>query len=271
MELNWCLNTLYIKPHDIKSKIETCSKFGFKGVELWVEEIEDDPKLVKKILNDNGVYACSVEKIVGWFENDGELMGVPSNHLKIMDECKRRMELASMIGSNKIIACPSFSHRGFHAPLNQGVDYFKELVDIGKSYEIEPVIEFMGQTGQINNISSVLKFLSFIDNSRTIVDAYHVWRGGDSMSNLFKLKLNQIGMLHISDASGSIPRLEHKDRDRLLPGDGCIDLKGFLKNISIIGYNGNISLGVYNPKFWELSIFEAVKLARDKCNELFAF
>lgn len=262
----WSLNTLFIKPTLIKEKIKSCENTRFKALELWIEEIENDPKEVKKMLNDCGLFVSSVEKLCGWFENDGELMGVKNNHLEIIKECERRIELCSMVGAKKIIACPAFSHRGHFSSMERGINHFLEIKEIGEKYGVEVTLEFMGQTKQINTLSKALSFYEKT-KSRLVIDAYHLWKSNEG-KRLKDIEKEKISLLHISDANKEILKEVHKDSDRVLPGEGCINLREFIFDAYQMNYDQEIALGVYNPKFWSLDPYEAVKLASKKCETL---
>lgn len=253
--MNFILNTKLIDPASIVEKISIASKTGWDGVELWIEDIDAcgyKPSKINKILKDFGMYCPTLEKINGWFENDGGLMGVKNDHNSIMLECRRRMEIAKELGCKYIIACPSFSHRGFFASEAQGVNYFCELLEIGKEIGVLPSIEFMGQTGQINTIETCLSFLKKINDpsAKMVVDSYHLWKGSGNVDGFEKADLSEISVLHISDANPNISRSDHWDRHRVFPGHGCIDLKKFAKICSSKKYDGDVCIGVYNPLYW---------------------
>jgi 2-keto-myo-inositol isomerase len=247
-----CLNTKTIDFCSLEEKINAISNAGYDGVELWLEDIVGmRPSEYKKLIVDAGLYVPTCIKIAGWFEGDGSQMKLVSNdRKKIMDECKRRIELGAEIGAEYIIAVPARDDRGFYADMEEGAQYFNELLEFGKKIGCEPTIEFVGQTSQIKTIDSCLDFLSLVDGGKMVVDAYHIWRGGDSFESMKKLSLDKISILHISDRNPSIDRLSHKDSDRLMPGDGDIDLKIFISEAKKLGFDGYISIGVYNPKNW---------------------
>lgn len=267
--MQFSLNTKLIDKNSLEDKILIASKTGWGSVELWIDDI-DCKKLthICSILNDNNLTVSSMEKLDGWFENDGGLMGVKNDHKSIMDECKRRMEITAELGCKYIIACPSFSHRGFKAELTQGVDHFCEMLEIGRTIGVLPTIEFMGQTAQINTIDKCLEFLQHVDDpdAKMVIDAYHLWKG-QSFDKFTSEHLKHVSVLHVSDANPNIDISEHRDRDRIMPGDGCIDLNTFAEKTK--DFNGHVCIGVYNPIFWEQDPYMVAQTGLIKMKKVF--
>ncbi|WP_078551448.1 sugar phosphate isomerase/epimerase family protein [Bacillus alkalicellulosilyticus] len=87
--------------------------------------------------------------------------------------------------------------------------------------------------------------LSFIEaigekNVGLLVDSYHCYTNGMTNDDLTQLKAHQIVHVHINDAK-DIPVEDLLDNDRLYPGEGVIDLVGFLLALKQVGYTGPVS------------------------------
>lgn len=252
-EMKFCINTLMMSPsYNIFDKIKIASKNKFLGIEPWINELEyENLKDVLNCCKDHGIEICTVEQIRGWFENDGELMGVADNHHEILEECKRRMNICASLECKWIIATPAFSHRNHFSSWEQGVVYFNELWNIGKEIGCLPTIEFMGQTKQINNFSKCEKFLKDVDKGTMIIDAYHLWKSGGQMDEFINFDKEKISAFHISDADKNISRENHMDRNRVMPTDGQIDLYKFAEAVKATGFSGFVNAGVYNKNLWD--------------------
>lgn len=263
-----CLNTQTINAETLPNKIRHAAMAGFEAMELWIDEVDEYLAQghrmadVQRLLADNNIVCRSTIKIDGWFETDGSIMNVSDTHAAIMGECERRMVMARELGSPYIIACPAYSHRGYATPpLEVGVAHFRELLELGESIGVIPTIEFLGQSHAINSIERCIDFLTQVShpNAKMVVDSYHLWRGGGSSEDLAKADVGMISMLHINDMDPTIERAIHRDRNRLMPGDGGLDLRRFIQIADAMGYDGVISLGVYNRALWERDSLEVCK------------
>lgn len=83
-------------------------------------------------------------------------------------------------------------------------------------------------------------------NVGLLLDAYHWYTTGQTTADLALLRPSDIVHVHINDAK-PVPVEEALDNDRLLPGEGVIDLAGFLRSLQSTGYDGAVTIEVLTP------------------------
>ncbi|GBF77502.1 hypothetical protein PA598K_06056 [Paenibacillus sp. 598K] len=83
-------------------------------------------------------------------------------------------------------------------------------------------------------------------NVGLLFDAYHWYTTGMTLEDIGRLRADQIVHVHINDAK-DVPVAEALDNDRVYPGEGVIDLVGFLKALHAIGYNGPVAQEILMP------------------------
>ncbi|MFS0723234.1 sugar phosphate isomerase/epimerase family protein [Paenibacillus sp. 1P07SE] len=83
-------------------------------------------------------------------------------------------------------------------------------------------------------------------NVGLLFDAYHWYTTGMTVEEIGSLRADQIVHVHINDAK-DVPVEEALDNDRIYPGEGVIDLAGFLKALHAIGYNGPVAQEILTP------------------------
>ena len=71
------------------------------------------------------------------------------------------------------------------------------------------------------------------------LDAWHWHHSGGTVKDILDAGKSQVIVVHIEDAKQQPPE-EVRDNLRLLPGEGVINLDGFLKALKKIGYEGQI-------------------------------
>ncbi|TXK84495.1 sugar phosphate isomerase/epimerase [Paenibacillus sp. N3.4] len=77
-------------------------------------------------------------------------------------------------------------------------------------------------------------------NVGLLFDSYHWYTNGLTVADIDKLRVDQIVHVHINDAP-DVPLEDVLDNGRLYPGEGVIDLAGFLQGLQRIGYSGAVS------------------------------
>jgi sugar phosphate isomerase/epimerase len=53
--------------------------------------------------------------------------------------------------------------------------------------------------------------------------------------------------------------LSNCNSDRVLPGQGIIDLRAIIDRLEEYGYNGHYSIEMFNPALWQLPAKEAAR------------
>lgn len=76
------------------------------------------------------------------------------------------------------------------------------------------------------------------------LDAWHWHHAGATTADIVAAGKNRIVVVHFDD-SPKLPPEQIRDNERLLPGEGAIDLNGFLHALKKIGYQDSLSVEVF--------------------------
>jgi 4-hydroxyphenylpyruvate dioxygenase len=66
--------------------------------------------------------------------------------------------------------------------------------------------------------------------------------------------------VHVDDMRDKPGELSNCNSDRVLPGEGCLDLKALFGGLEQYGYAGYYSIEMFNEDLWKLSAAEAARL-----------
>jgi sugar phosphate isomerase/epimerase len=77
-------------------------------------------------------------------------------------------------------------------------------------------------------------------NIGVILDVWHWHHSGSSIGDILATGKDRIVHVHVSDAKAQPPE-EVRDNQRLMPGEGVINLVGFFEALKKIGYEGGVS------------------------------
>lgn len=77
-------------------------------------------------------------------------------------------------------------------------------------------------------------------NIGLLLDAWHWYHAGATTDDIVKAGKSRIVTVHVSDAAKMAPE-DVRDNQRLLPGEGVIDLVGFFQALKEIGYQDGVS------------------------------
>jgi sugar phosphate isomerase/epimerase len=97
-------------------------------------------------------------------------------------------------------------------------------------------------------------------NVGVILDAWHWHHSGSTAADILATDKSRIIHLHVSDAKET-PPADVRDNQRLMPGEGIIDLMGFFGALKQIGYADGISPEPLGRVPAEMTPEEAARLA----------
>ena len=77
-----------------------------------------------------------------------------------------------------------------------------------------------------------------------ILDSLHAYTTDIGEKEIASLRASQIVHVHLSDVVKGKGRAGARSDERLLPGDGEVNLAGFLRSLRAIGYQGYLAVEV---------------------------
>jgi sugar phosphate isomerase/epimerase len=115
--------------------------------------------------------------------------------------------------------------------------------------------EFIFTAGQMLELADAIG-----PNVGLLVDVFHLHCAGDTFAHLEQIPSGRIVLAHLNDAP-RLPLSQVEDGNRLLPGDGAIDVPAFLRSLKKTGYDGPVSLEVFSEDLRALPAPEAAARA----------
>ena len=258
----YCLNSSTIRPTPLLEKIQVARAAGYAAIELW----HDDMDLylsqggtladLRKALDDAGLAVPTTIMLKGWWDTTGD------DHTRAMDEVRRRLHQAAAIGAVYSIAGPP------HGPVddNIGARRYAELLNLGREFGVRPAMEYLGFVQDVKTIDDALRVMdgSGQIDATIVLDPFHCFRGGGGMEAIARLDESRIAISHFNDAPAHPPADQQHDPDRVLPGDGHLDLRRYLDLLRGTGYRRWLSLELFRRDLWERDPLEVARIGLEK-------
>lgn len=99
-------------------------------------------------------------------------------------------------------------------------------------------------------------------NVGVILDVWHWHHSGSTIDDILAAGKDRIVHVHVSDAKAQPPE-EVRDNQRVMPGEGVINLVGFFQALKKVGYDGGVSPEPLGRVPQEMSPEDGAKLALD--------
>lgn len=264
--MKYALNASTIKPTPLLEKIRAAGQAGYDGIELWAVELYEhvgrggEISDVEKALADHGLVVPCFIAVRNWGETDGW------EYRLALDEARRRFELAARVGSPLVVCTPPMEQAGFDDLHRR----YGDLLQIGRETGVRAVLEYISFFASLNNVPDTVTVLDRCGDPDgcTILDAFHNWNNKTTLDDIRALPLERVAHYHIDDAAPDIPSGAQKDPDRVMVGDGAIDLRAELAVLKEKGYDRWLSLELFNAGWWERDPLETAKIGLERTREV---
>ncbi|MBM3759602.1 MAG: sugar phosphate isomerase/epimerase [Acidobacteria bacterium] len=244
---------------------------GFPGVEVpIVQAMKDSVDTVKSAIAANGLkpgaigLPIEIRKDDATFEKD--LAGLA-----------RAASFAAAIGCPRMATWIPSSAR---LPLAEQRKLMKSRIskvcDILARSHVRLGLEFLGplhirKANPHEFIWKMPDMLAFAkecgDNCGLLLDSWHWHHAGATPEDILKAGKRHIVHVHLADAQ-DIPPEQVKDNERLLPGEGVVNWKGFFGALKEIGYKDAVSPEVFGRGLQQMPLAEATRITRESASKL---
>jgi sugar phosphate isomerase/epimerase len=244
---------------------------GGKELEDWIAEKGTDS--VNALLREQSVIVASIGLSVQWRTTEEEFVAGLARLVK-------DAEAAAAVGCT---ACttyvlPSTDHKAAHF-MAIATRRLRVCAQILSAYGIRFGLEFVGPHHLrtrwshpfVWSLQETLDWIEAIDekNVGLLFDSYHWYTNELGIEDILRLDPSQIVLVHINDAP-DVPVSEAIDNERLYPGEGVIDLAGFLRALKQIGFQGTVAQEILVPKPSEESSAALLLRSQEGFNKVYA-
>ena len=241
--------------------VDLAARHGFDGVDFGMgsaraaAQILGGPHLLRDYLKDKGIAPASFGLDVEWRKDESTFQ---SGMVSLEDQAR----FAQVIGAERCLTWLPPSVADAVAWDRDTLRRFGAIAAVLHKYGIRFGLEWvgphhlragganaMGASEWIYTLPGTLALIEKIGvpSVGLLVDSYHCYTTGIGERELAQLSDAQIVHVHINDAPRGVGPSGAKDGERLLPGEGEIDLAGFLRGLRAANYAGYVAAEVLAP------------------------
>lgn len=260
-----CLDTATIRPvKGLDRKVDIAIAAGYDAIEPWDSDLEEyereggDLKQLGEKIRKAGLFVPSMIGLWGCIPKNEE------EFQKSLPATRNRMRMASEIGCTYVQAIPNAVGENYdHAFV---VSCYRRLLEIGiKEYNVIPALVFVKMfplktMGQATAVALDADHPS----AKIIPDVYHMYISKGGFEGIPLLNGKIFAIFQFNDAPKGMDIAEMEDKHRVFPGDGVLPLPQILKDLRQTGFDGCISLELYNPEYHKMDLLEVAKIGLQK-------
>lgn len=270
----YMLNTSTIRGQKLSliEEIDIAAQAGYQAIEPWINEIETYvqhggslPDLKKRI-SDCGLTVESAIGFAEWIVDDD------ARRAKGLEHARRDMELVQQIGGKRMAAPAAGATDVANIDYLKVAERYRALLALGDHFGVVPQVEVWGFSKTLTRLGQAVMVAIESEHPKACVlaDVYHLYKGGSNFIGLELLSARSMHVCHMNDYPARPPRELIADKDRVYPGDGVAPLVDVLTTLHRIGFDGYLSIELFNPHYWQQDPLEVSRTALTKLKALTA-
>lgn len=232
----------------LQEKLVAAAGAGFAGVEIFEADLIGSslsPAEVRKLLEDLGL-TCDLYQPFRDFE------GMPGAlRARALDRAERKFDLMGELNTNRILVCSNCQPHSL-GERQRIIDDFAELGERAAKRGILVGYEALAWGRHIYDHRDAWEVVKAVDhpNIGIILDSFHSLSRRIPNASIADIPGEKITYVQLADAPLLEMDLLYWSRHfRNLPGQGGLDVAGFVAEILRSGYKGPLSLEIFNDRF----------------------
>ena len=256
-----CFNTITAGlDRRLEAIIAACAAAGFEGIEIDLRVIEAAaPRVslgdIKTLLTDGGLAPASIMAFdLAPFATDETAF----------DRFKRGVEAANALGAPMLLtycfaAIPAGMSRD--AALEFAGERASRYAEAAGTVKI--ALEPIGRTELMGGPRAALDIAARSDcaNVGIMMDTFHYYLSQISDAEILAIPIEKLFIVHVNDSEDR-PVTELRDKHRLHVGRGILPLEHDLQLWKTLGYDGYLSVEIFNEDYWQLPVTTVVNDAK---------
>lgn len=256
------INSVSLRFTDLQECLAACHEAGFGQIELPLAQV--------KAHLQQGASAADLRRLldqhqlrcIGGFEIAVACFAPPPQRRQNRDQLLANARLLAELGAETMVVGTDGPADGkaVDDPTGEIAAHLAELADLISQTGITICLEF--------NWSPLVKSLwaaadivrlTARDNVGVLFDTAHYHCTPTKLEHLTAENVATIKAVHLNDMRAKPPELCNCNADRVLPGDGCLDLPAILQRLEDGGYRGAYSIEMFSDQLWSLPAHEAAR------------
>lgn len=258
-----CMHGITSDGFDFRTCMEGWARAGISAVEPdlvkareW--EAANGAGSARALMDDLGLVAYSSTNQL-FLEESG------AARLTAIEDLKWKVVMAESLGADRLVIPSAASEAHTLTDYAEVYANLAEAADIAKPHNVALMVEFTRNSRLINNLRTSLDVVRQVNhpNLKFMIDLYHFWAGPSKFEDLDMIEPGEIHHVHFADTPRLPPVEVAEQKDRAFPGEGIAPLQRILNQLVAKGYNGALSLELFDMEVRNTDPFVVATRALD--------
>lgn len=232
----------------LSEKLAAIAAAGFRVVEIFENDLvsyNGTPADLRKELT-----ALDLEVVT--FQPFRDFEGMPEpQRLKTFDRAERKFDLMQELGSDLLMVCSNVSPDSVGG-IDRAAADFRELGEHAAKRGVRVAFEALAWGRHINDYRDAWEVVRRADhpNVGLVLDSFHTFARKTEIKSMRSIPGDRIFLVQLADAPWlDMDVLSWSRHFRCFPGQGDMPLLDFMQALRATGYDGALSLEIFNDQF----------------------
>lgn len=233
---------------DLREKLAAIAAAGFDGVEIFEQDFlayDGPPAEVGAMVRDHGLE-------ITLFQPFRDFEGLPEpQRTNAFERARRKFDVMNQLGTDLMLVCSSVAPAALGG-IDRAANDFRELGEIAKSFGVRVGYEALAWGRHVNDHRDAWEVVRRADHTNVglILDSFHTLARKIDVETIRAIPGDRIFIVQLADAPLIDMDLLYWSRHfRNMPGEGDLDVVGFMRGVAATGYAGPLSLEIFNDQF----------------------
>lgn len=233
---------------NLPEKLEAIAAAGFDGIEIFEQDFiahDGNPREVGDLIRSMGLEITLFQP----FRDFEGLTG--ARRVKAFDRAERKFDLMQELGTDLVLVCSS-CHPEALGGIDRAAADFHALGERAAKRKLRAGFEALAWGRHINDHRDAWEVVRRADhpNIGLILDSFHTLSRKIDPDTIQRIPGDKIFFVQLADAPLIDMDLLYWSRHfRSMPGEGDLDVEGFMRAVATTGYTGPVSLEIFNDQF----------------------
>ncbi|GAA1988717.1 bifunctional sugar phosphate isomerase/epimerase/4-hydroxyphenylpyruvate dioxygenase family protein [Microbacterium pumilum] len=232
----------------LAEKLHAAAAAGFDGVEIFEPDLIGSPESPEEIR----ALAARLGLTLDLYQPLRDVEGVDEQAFQgVLRRAEAKFRLMDRLGTDVVLCCSNVATATIDDDAISAAQ-LRRLGDLAGAHGIRIAFEALAWGRFIDDYRRAWRVVQLADHPAVGVclDSFHILSRGHDPAEIESIPPAKIFFLQLADAPAlSMDVLSWSRHHRLFPGEGSFDLAAFLEHVLRTGYDGPVSLEVFNDTF----------------------
>ncbi|MER5514104.1 TIM barrel protein [Streptomyces sp. NPDC002763] len=232
----------------LTEKLTAASRAGFDGVEIFENDLLASPLSPREIR----VRCADLGLTVDLYQPMRDIEAVPDDEFaRNLRRARHKFELMGELGADTVLVCSSVSPLALDDD-DLAAEQLSQLATLAQESGIRVAYEALAWGRHVSTYDHAWRIVEAADHPAlgTCLDSFHILSRGSDPKGIEAVPGEKIFFVQLADAPLlAMDVLQWSRHHRCFPGQGGFDVAGLVRHVLRTGYDGPLSLEVFNDVF----------------------